>query len=209
MDQAILERSASARQTRSVRAEAGAPAVQGDRLRRRCAVAAGVVVVLLAGAWSATAGGTALAPAGPGEVALQDGVARVDQVVSAARPKHAMAGMGTDNDPVAEGQRRVSIDVTLQATGGDTLEYDVDRFTLAVGDDAARAPHRSVLPEAELPPGSSLAGTLVFDVPTSATTAQLAYDGRGATSVVLPPEAGTAPAQEPTDRSAEHGDSHS
>ena len=45
------------------------------------------------------------------------GWARVDRVLSAARPQHAMPGMGSDDDPVAEGERRVSVEVTLQADG--------------------------------------------------------------------------------------------
>jgi hypothetical protein len=151
------------------------------------AVAAAVLAVLAGGAWA-----VASAPppaAGPGRVALPDGgVVTVDQVVSAARPRHAMPGMGTDNDPVADGQRRVSVDVTLRTSAGQSLTYAVNRFSLAVPGAKARKPHRSVLPGKSLPAGTQLSGTLIFDVPVEAGTGVLAYNGGGSTEVVLPPE---------------------
>lgn len=167
-------------------------------------VLVGVVVVLFVAAWSWTA--RPAVTAGPGEVALDGGVARVEQVASAARPQHAMPGMGTDNDPVAEGERRVSIDVTLLATGDEGLGYAAEGFRLEVPGTEPRAPHKSVLPGSELPAGTSLSGTLVFDVPVAATAAQLSYDGLGSTSVALPAEtsADTPAAPAPQHEGADH-----
>ena len=127
------------------------------------------------------------------DVGLVGGVAHVDAVVSAARAQHAMPGMGADNDPVAEGERRISVDVTLRADDDASLVYAGERFRLTPAGGAAEAPHKLVLPEEELPPGTQLSGTLVFDVPADATTATLSY-GDQRTSVDLPAEAtGTAP----------------
>ena len=50
-------------------------------------------------------------------------------------------------------------------------------------------PHRSLLPESELPPGTTLSGVLVFDVPRAATVGGLAYGGSDrATEITLPTE---------------------
>jgi hypothetical protein len=150
-------------------------------------VAAAVLAVLAGGAWA-----VASAPppaAGPGRLALPDGgLVTVDQVVSAARPQHAMPGMGTDADPVADGERRLSVDVTLRASADEPLEYLIDRFSLDVPSADARKPRRAVLPGTRLPAGTQLSGTLIFDVPVEATTGVLAYDGGGSAEVVLPPE---------------------
>lgn len=167
------------------------------RLIRLAAVAAGVAAVLAGAAWAVS---SAPPPdAGPGRLTLPDGgVVAVDQVISAARPRHAMPGMGTDADPVAEGERRVSIDVTLRASADQPLAYAVDRFSLQVTGAKARKPHRSVLPGTRLPAGTQLSGTLIFDVPVEATSGVLAYHGGGSTEVVLPPEANGAPASHET-----------
>ena len=68
--------------------------------------------------------------------------ARVDRVLSAARPQHAMPGMGSDDDPVAEGERRVSVEVTLQAPGNEPVRFSVDDFALRVegGGEPSAAP---------------------------------------------------------------------
>jgi Domain of unknown function (DUF4352) len=153
-------------------------------------VAVGIAVlgVLAVGAWSLLWAFGEEPDAGPGRVALENGLVRVDGVTSAARPGMAMPGMGTDDDPVAAGMRRVSVDVTLQATEDEALEFEVRRFLLQAPGEDAVAPHRSVLPESVLPPGTQLSGTLVFEVPKEATDAELSYDGGDSTEVTLPPE---------------------
>lgn len=161
------------------------------------AAALGVLLVVLAAAWSVSLGGRP-APAPPGSVTVGSGVARVDGVVSAARPQHAMPGMGSDDDPVATGERRVSVEVTLQATGEEPLRFSVDEFALRVGD-AAKPPHRSQLPESEMPPGTTLSGVLVFDVPRDATVGHLSYgDGGPSTELRLPAEEAARPTPTPS-----------
>ncbi|MEU8301324.1 hypothetical protein AB0C04_29045 [Micromonospora sp. NPDC048909] len=113
--------------------------------------------------------------------------------------------MGTDADPVADGERRVSIDVTLRASADQPLAYAVDRFSLQVPGEIARKPHRSVLPGTRLPADTQLSGTLIFDVPVEATNGVLAYHGGGSTEVVLPPEAARTPA---ANDPANHGPGH-
>ena len=142
------------------------------------AAAAGVLLVVLAAVWSVSSAGRSLT-APPGSVLVDSGVARVDQVLSAARPQHAMPGMGSDDDPVAEDERRVSVEVTLQATGDEPLRFSVDDFTLRVPGGEDRPPHRSLLPETEMPAGTTLSGVLVFDVPRDATVGLLSYGGGG------------------------------
>src|SRR5919112_453281 len=96
------------------------------------AIVAAVAAILLAAAWSLTSAPRPGAAPRAGELVMAGGIAQIDQVVSAARAQHAMPGMGTDNDPVAAGERRVSVDVTLFATGDEPLEYHVGDFTMAL-----------------------------------------------------------------------------
>ncbi len=152
------------------------------------AVSLAVLAVVVVAVWSLVWATGREPDLGPGRVAMAEGVLRVDDVTSAARPGMAMPGMGTDDDPVAPGMRRVSVDVTLQATEDDTLRFSVDRFSLQVPGEDAVEPRRSVLPESDLPPGTQLSGTLVFEVPKDATTADLSYAGGDSTEVTLPPE---------------------
>jgi Domain of unknown function (DUF4352) len=159
--------------------------------------AAGVLLVVLAAVWSVASAGRSLT-APPGSVVVGSGVARVDQVLSAARPQHAMPGMGSDDDPVAEDERRVSVEVTLQATGDEPLRFSLDDFALRVPGGEARPPHRSLLPESEMPAGTTLSGVLVFDVPRDATVGLLTYAGGRATELRLPAEEGVVPAPSAT-----------
>ena len=182
MDRAVLERPRTADRT-SARGEP-----DGRGRSPRWSVLAGVVAVLAGALWSLAAVSTAVSPAGPGEVGLVGGVVRVDAVVSAARAGQGMPGMGADNDPVANDERRISVDVTLRADEDASLEYAADRFRLTPEGGPATAPHKLVLPEEVLPPGTQLSGTLVFDVPVDAATATLSY-GEQSTSVDLPAEA--------------------
>jgi hypothetical protein len=182
VSQLMMERRAPAR------VPAGPGGTASHARRASAAVSLAVLGVLLLAAWSLTQGWGRGPVAGPGELVVDSGLARVDGVVSAARPQHAMPGMGTDEDPVAEGDRRISVDVTLQAGTG-TVRFAADRFGLLVdGEPADHLAHRDVLPGDTLPAGTQLSGTLLFDVPVDATTATLIYDGAGAVDVVLPPE---------------------
>jgi hypothetical protein len=167
------------------------------------AIVAAVAAILLAAAWSLTSAPRPGAAPRAGELVMAGGIAQIDQVVSAARPQHAMPGMGTDNDPVAAGERRVSVDVTLFATGDEPLEYHVGDFTMAVPGGSPRRPRRAVLPGRSLPSGTQMSGTLVFDVPVTTTRVRLSYDDHPGTEVVLPVESRAPPAG-PTSTATDH-----
>ena len=180
--------------TRRVTSAVGAgPDRASDRASQRLATLValvGVLLVLVAGAWSYAEGWGRAPITRPGELVVGDGVARVDAVVSAASPMGAMPGMGSDPDPVPEGHRRISVNLTLQAVQGD-VRYSAREFRLSVqGDEADLRAERSVLPGHLLPEGTQLSGTLLFDVPTSAGDARLSHTGGGSTRLTIPAEAG-------------------
>jgi hypothetical protein len=178
----------------------GGPTAAPHEVRSVVGVAAGVLVVLVLAVWSFAHDWGRDPVVGPGELAADGGIVRVEGALSAARPQHAMPGMGTDEDPVADGDRRISVDVTLMAGTGE-LRYAAEDFVLEVdGEPAKRLVHRDVLPGEALPAGTSLSGTIMFDVPDDATVGMLSFAGGAATEVVLPAEAESAPA--PTDDDA-------
>ena len=148
----------------------------------------GVLAVLAVALWSVTEGDR-LGTGTPGELVVGSGVAHVDRVVSAARPQHAMPGMGSDDDPVATGRRRVSVELTLRAEDG-PLRVRAREFTLRTRGGPPMAPHRSLLPDTELPEGTTLSGVLVFDVPQAATDGELAHGSGDSTEIALPVEEG-------------------
>jgi hypothetical protein len=157
----------------------------------------GVVLLVVAAVWSMSAARSVTAD--PMSVAVGSGVGHVERVLSAARPQHAMPGMGSDDDPVAEGNRRVTVELTLEATGREPLRFSVSDFALRTGEGPALAPHRSLLPETEMPAGTALSGVLVFDVPSDATRGQLSYDGGDPVELRLPAEEGSGPAPSRSD----------
>ena len=134
---------------------------------------------------------------------MAGGFAHVDQVVSAARSHHAMPGTGTANDSVAAGERRVSVDLTLFATGDEPLEYHVGDFEMAVPGGSPRRPRRAVLPSRSLPFGTQVSGTLDFDVPVTTTRVRQPYDDHPGADLVLPIESRAPPAG-PTSTQTDH-----
>jgi hypothetical protein len=175
----------------------------GRSIPRRLPLLAAALVVLGMAAWSVVTMTKPAAPA-PGLIDVDGGRVIVGQVQSAAAARHAMPGMGANNDPVPDGMRRVSVDVTLTADVDETMSYASGDFTLEAPGKAPVPPHNDVLPGEELPAGTSIAGTLIFDVPQDAISAVLAFDGGTGTEVSLPPEvAGDAPV--PHDQQKPHG----
>lgn len=192
MNQLVIERTAprAAPAVRPVRRPTPTPAAAAPHeVRSVVGVAAGVIAILVLAVWSFSQGWGRDPIVGPGELAVDGGIVRVEGAVSAARPMGAMPGMGTDKDPVADGDRRISVDVTLLA-GASQLRYAGEAFVLEIdGKPATHLTHRDVLPGKELPPGTSLSGSLLFDIPAEATVGMLSYDGGPATEVVMPAEA--------------------
>jgi hypothetical protein len=139
------------------------------------------LAVVAAGAWSAF---TATAD---GPLSVPGGTVYVEQVHTAAPSRHAMPGMGTDDDPVPGGRRRITVDVTLVA-GKETLDYSVRGFRLDIGGEQLE-PHRAVLPGTAVPAGTQLSGSLVFDVPADATDGVLTLSGQREGTVVTLPQA--------------------
>jgi hypothetical protein len=124
MDRTVSRPAPVARPARSA-VDAAATATAPHEVRSVVAVAAGVLAILLLATWSFAQGWGRGPVVGPGELAVDSGIARVDGVIAAAAPKHAMPGMGTDTDPVPEGMRRISLDVTPAAKDWLTLTgYD-------------------------------------------------------------------------------------
>ena len=214
MNQLVMERTAP-RPVSAARRGRGAPVptqAQPREIRSVLAVAAGVLAILVLASWSFAQGwGRGLVP-GAGELAVGGGIVRVDGAISATRPQQGMPGMGTDEDPVAEGDRRVSVDVTLLAGTG-TMEFAADRFDLWVDGEATdHLTHRDVLPGTAVPAGMQLSGTLLFDVPADTLTATLTYDRGGSIEVALPPEgeqaASDAPVTDPMTDAGHGSDGH-
>ena len=157
---------------------------------KRILTFAAAVAVLALGGWSFTLR-PAPTPTTDGTVAMPGGAVHVEAVREAVKSTHAMPGMGSDNDPVPAGSRRVTVEVTLVAAEDESMPYAVDRFALDLGGAGRVTPHSAVMPGRELPAGTSMAAALTFDVPESARAAVLTFEGSGATEVAIP--AGSAP----------------
>jgi hypothetical protein len=175
-------------------------AAAGDSGRGRVwflptAIVAAVAAMLLAAAWSLT---STLQPASAPRVAelgMPGGIVAVEPVKSSAAEQHAPPGRGTDNDSVAAGERRVSVDVAH--SGVEPLEYHVGDFTTAEPGGSPRRPRRAILPSRSMPYGAHLAGTLIYDLPVTTSRVRPSYDGHRGTEVVTPVES-RAPPADPT-----------
>ena len=84
-------------------------------------------------------------------------------------------------DPLPEGYERVSVQITLTATGSGGLAYDGGDFRVSGPGVAPIAPHRDAVRAGTVPEGARLTGTLLFQVPVDATGLELTLPGaRGA-----------------------------
>ncbi len=175
--------------------------------RKRRALVAGAllflatVAALVAGGWGVLASLNAEAPPariGQG-VAVPGGSLRVDAVL----PEHmapmqsqkfaasgmSMSSMGMDMAP--EGYRRFAVDVTLSADEGGELGYSPQDFQISgEGMKKEVGPIRHQLDGQTIPPGSSIAGNLVFQVPEKASELRLIFDGGQPVALDLEPAIG-------------------
>jgi NAD(P)-dependent dehydrogenase (short-subunit alcohol dehydrogenase family) len=168
--------------------------LEKDTPRRSRALVAGVILflataaVLVAGGWGVLASLSAEEPpARPGErVAVDGGFLRVDAVL----PEHmapmqsskfatngmSMSAMGMDMAP--EGYRRFAVEMTLSAPENGSFDYSASDFRLSGdGMEKAAEPIRHQLADGAVAPGSSVSGSMVFEVPEKASNLRLSFDG--------------------------------
>lgn len=190
-----------------VRADAD---VAGRRPARGVLLSVVTVGVLAGGVWGLAAprgtagephvaGGSALAT-----VDLPDGTLRVDGLVD--KQVGTMPGMDMPED-VPEGMRRFAVDVSLGATEDGALRYDRRSFTVSGPGVKPVVPVDSQLDRGALAPGSTISGSLTFDVPEEATALVLRFRGGAALALpALPAAADGEQAEAPEAPAAGGGD---
>lgn len=160
------------------------------------------VGVLAGGVWGLTVprdaaedghahGGSAVAT-----VDLSDGTLRVDGLVD-KQVGHVMPGMDMPDD-VPVGMRRFGVNVSLGATEDGALTYDRRDFTVSGPGVKPVAPVAGQIDRGSLRPGSTISGSLSFDVPKESTVLSLQF--RGGAAIALPALPPVAEGQH-----AEHG----
>lgn len=134
------------------------------------------VAVVAGGLWGLLAPPAGQDAQGPADtVAVEGGVLRVDGLADKT-VGHAMAGMDMPDD-VAAGMRRFAVNVTLAATGDETLHYAERDFLVSGPGVKPAVPVRSDFATGSVVAGSALSGSLTFDVPEDATTLRVAFQG--------------------------------
>lgn len=166
------------------------PGLSQARVARGTLVLA-VVATLGVGAWGMFGpriDDRAGTPARLGEVvAVPSGLLRVDRVIAenmvAMQPEKfaqagmSMSGMGMDMAP--SGYRRFTTEVTLVAQARNGLPYSAEQFQVYAPGLAPVGPYRHKLLGGVVPQGSAITGTLVFQVPETASGLMLRFrDGR-------------------------------
>jgi hypothetical protein len=148
------------------------------------AVCAAVVAVAGLVAWPLLSGNDG---AGGTQLEVKGGVVRFEGLkpeVLAHAP--GMPGQMMPQ-PVPAGFRRISVEVSLVATGSG-MTYDAADFRLAAPDAKAVAPQRDALGTGVVPEGSRVNGELVFLAPEDATALSLTLRGvDGSIAVDAPP----------------------
>lgn len=159
-----------------------------------------VVAAVVAGGWGVVSSLAAGAPpARIGEAAeVPGGILRVDKVTpehmapmqmkNFAKKGMSMSGMVPDMTP--KGQRRFNVDVTLAAEESGGLGYSEDQFRVAGEGVKETGPLRSKLGSGEIPAGSAISNTLVFQVPEKADNLVLSFDGGRRIALDLPASKG-------------------
>lgn len=145
---------------------------------RRPLVGVLAVAVVGGGTWGLFApreGSHAHSPESLATVEVPDGTLRVDGLVD-KQVGHVMAGMSAAED-VPVGMRRFSVNVTLGATEDEPLRYSSRDFTVSGPGVQPVVPVISQIDSGALQPGTSISGSLSFDVPKEATTLSLTYEG--------------------------------
>lgn len=158
-------------------------------------LALAVFAALAAGGWGLVSSLTGEEPpARIGEAAAVPGGALLVEKVT---PEH-MASMKTGKfgqqgmnmampnmDMAPDGYARFSVDVTLEARGGE-LAYAPGDFRLSGEGFKTDGPVRSQLGEGAVPDGSAVSGNLVFQAPEKAKGLTLEFDGGRPVALDLP-----------------------
>ena len=182
--------------TRPLAQPASTPA-PGRRTLRTAVVSLLAVGVVGGGVWGLTApretheadhAGSVLAT-----VQLPDGTLRVDGLVD--KQVGTMPGMDMPED-VPAGLRRFAVDVSLGATEDEALRYDRRDFTVSGSGVKPVVPVDGQLDRGELTPGSTISGSLTFDVPEEATALTLRFRGEAVALPALPAATGSGRSQE-------------
>ncbi|MBI3241379.1 MAG: hypothetical protein HYZ49_03705 [Chloroflexi bacterium] len=160
-------------------------------------LALAVVAVLAAGVWglfSPRLASDSGAATSIGEFArVPGGLVRVDGVT----PEHmadmnmqgfaatgmSMSAMGMDTAP--EGYRRFSLDVTLVGQGKDGLRFSPAQFRVAGEGIEDAFPIRAELGDGWVPSGNVLNGSLLYQVPESASRLQLVVESGARPALIL------------------------
>jgi hypothetical protein len=153
-----------------------------------------MALVLAAGLWGLSGSRGGDAPVGLGDEVHFTGGTFVVQSVAEIDLSHPMAGpgmqmpMGVGVPEIAEGVRRIEVDVTVMAETGGDLRFESDQFRIR---GAGMAPVAPVTPEqggSFVPAGGILTRTLTFEVPEELGELTLTRSGgeRGVTLLLDP-----------------------
>lgn len=116
-----------------------------------------------------------------GTLPVAGGTLTVDRVAPEVQshPKGMPAGMMPD--PVPDGFRRVSVDVTIRSTEDGSMAYASDQIDVDAPDMSPTVPIRSTLDEGTLSEGERVTGSLLFQIPDDVrvVTLSVAGDERG------------------------------
>ena len=169
---------------RSGAAAARMPASQRGSLRPWLAggvLALALIGALAAGYWGLVASrgheGTPEEQAAIGEiVAVPGGQMRIEGVAPELIQHGTMAGMSMP-DPVPDGYRRFSVDVTLLALSEGGLSYSPGSFTISGEGVEAAGPHRAAVAPGVVPQNMRMSMSMVFQAPEDADHIWLTFKG--------------------------------
>lgn len=187
------------------RPEGAEAAPEGTRVPRYRALIGGLILALavlaaiVAGGWGLVSSLTGEEPpARLGEAATVPGGALLvekvtpEHMASMKMGKFGQQGMNMampNMDMAPDGYTRFSVNVTLEARGGE-LDYTPEDFRLSGEGLKTDGPVRSQLGEGVVPEGSAVSGNLVFEAPEKAKGLTLEFDGGRHVALDLPAQEG-------------------
>lgn len=112
-----------------------------------------------------------------GTLPVAGGTLTVDRVAAEVQSHPGGMPAGMMPDPVPDGFRRVSVDVTLRSTEGGSMAYAADQVEVDAPGVKPTPPIRSTLDEGTLAAGERVTGSLLFQIPDDLTVVTLAVAG--------------------------------